>query len=313
MTKAEQEKRTRSAFESGRKRIGLAFQRWGSSVVSGWTPGTARLSKDQRDRLRSALSDAYRATAKDVVGPGYDYGKQDGEDDPYNEIIDVITVALGIEIAKQVVTDAKSIIDTVLGMMRAAADAGDAFDGTTAQKVRVAVSDLTSRLNNHSIIVAVTGSNWTTNASFSTAVLSVTDRLGDSVEKIATLISEGNESAARRLSRQVLKIARLPTSVTQGDLLGYLNDQRDRLATPSAQGRIVAGLRARAEKLGKQEKQWDAIFHNTRPSHAAAHGQTKPVDEPFELDGGLLQYPMDGSLGASLSEIVNCQCGHFYV
>ena len=43
-----------------------------------------------------------------------------------------------------------------------------------------------------------------------------------------------------------------------------------------------------------------------RHAHAAAHGQTVPVDQPFDIGGYKMRHPGDGNLGAPLSQIINC-------
>lgn len=64
---------------------------------------------------------------------------------------------------------------------------------------------------------------------------------------------------------------------------------------------------------GKTRKWWDAIIDGkTRDWHAEANGQTKPILEPFEVNGELLQYPMDDSYGATGSNINNCRCAAKY-
>lgn len=60
---------------------------------------------------------------------------------------------------------------------------------------------------------------------------------------------------------------------------------------------------------GKTRKMWDAIIDGkTRDWHADANGQTKPILEPFEVNGELLQHPMDDSYGATGGNINNCRC-----
>lgn len=56
-------------------------------------------------------------------------------------------------------------------------------------------------------------------------------------------------------------------------------------------------------------KQWCVSgLGNTRDSHLIMDGVTVAKDEPFELEGGRMMYPHDGSLGASAAEIINCAC-----
>lgn len=47
---------------------------------------------------------------------------------------------------------------------------------------------------------------------------------------------------------------------------------------------------------------------NTRDSHLVMDGVTVDMDEPFQLEGGLMMYPHDTSMGADASEIINCAC-----
>lgn len=56
-------------------------------------------------------------------------------------------------------------------------------------------------------------------------------------------------------------------------------------------------------------KQWCISgLGNTRDTHQVMDGWEADEDEPFELEGGLLMYPHDCSLGADASEIINCAC-----
>lgn len=47
---------------------------------------------------------------------------------------------------------------------------------------------------------------------------------------------------------------------------------------------------------------------NTRDSHLVMDGVTVDKDEPFQLEGGLMMFPHDTSMGADASEIINCAC-----
>ena len=60
-------------------------------------------------------------------------------------------------------------------------------------------------------------------------------------------------------------------------------------------------------------KDWSAILDSvTRQSHVIADGQTQPINEPFIVQGELLRYPADSSLGASASNTINCRCSALY-
>jgi uncharacterized protein with gpF-like domain len=43
-----------------------------------------------------------------------------------------------------------------------------------------------------------------------------------------------------------------------------------------------------------------------RDTHAMAHGQTKGLNEYFNVGGDLLMFP--GDVGGSPEEIINCRC-----
>jgi len=69
------------------------------------------------------------------------------------------------------------------------------------------------------------------------------------------------------------------------------------------------GSNALFQAYGAQEHEWVATNDiRTRPTHAAAHGQVRTIGQPFEVGNSLLLYPLDSSLGADASEIVNCRC-----
>ena len=56
-------------------------------------------------------------------------------------------------------------------------------------------------------------------------------------------------------------------------------------------------------------KTWHTIMDGReRDSHAEVNEMTIPIDEPFELAGGLLMYPGDDSMGVSDDELCGCRC-----
>mgnify|MGYP006279814605 CR=1 FL=1 len=295
------------------RRLGQSYfkrglRSWERALTAEWTPGTQSIPPTAEDELIVILRRGYDVVANDTLRTEWRVYKQDEEErDPFDEAMIAIAAVLAIAIPERVREASRAILSTVREFMRRASIDADAAEvDTVAQRTRVARRTLERRLRNHRLIIARTETGFMGETTRRTAILSVNDPLGNSVERIADLIERGDINAAKRLSRRVVKLANLPNSTRQGQLIRYVNDARDRLVTPLAQGRIVATLRDRAQKLGRTEKVWHAIFRNTRPSHAAAHGQTRPAEEPFELEDGLLQYPMDGSLGAPLSTIINC-------
>lgn len=64
-----------------------------------------------------------------------------------------------------------------------------------------------------------------------------------------------------------------------------------------------------AVKSGKHYKKWNTIIDGReRDSHHGINGTTLPINQPFDLPGGLMQYPRDTTYAASMDEIANCRC-----
>jgi len=70
-------------------------------------------------------------------------------------------------------------------------------------------------------------------------------------------------------------------------------------------GAIIAGI-AITQLL---KKRWNSqLTERTRFPHAVADGQVRNITQPFMVNGQLLMYPGDTSLGASAGNTVNCRC-----
>lgn len=62
-------------------------------------------------------------------------------------------------------------------------------------------------------------------------------------------------------------------------------------------------------KEGYTRKIWHtALDEKVRMTHIDVEGVEIGIDEPFHVGSSLMLYPLDVSLGASASEIVNCRC-----
>ena len=55
-----------------------------------------------------------------------------------------------------------------------------------------------------------------------------------------------------------------------------------------------------------------ALDEKVRMTHITMEGVEIPIDEPFHVGSSLMQYPLDTSLGADISEIANCRCSVEY-
>lgn len=93
-------------------------------------------------------------------------------------------------------------------------------------------------------------------------------------------------------------------------ITGFSEFRADTIARTETVGAYVQGDMAGARALGVNgpvEKVWvAAIDARTRETHAAAHNQCVPMDQPFDVGGVKLDSPHDPS--APPGEVVNCRC-----
>lgn len=64
-----------------------------------------------------------------------------------------------------------------------------------------------------------------------------------------------------------------------------------------------------ARESGLRMKTWRTMLdHRVRESHTEMEGVTVPINEWFDVNGSLMMYPKDMSMGADLGEIAGCRC-----
>jgi len=62
------------------------------------------------------------------------------------------------------------------------------------------------------------------------------------------------------------------------------------------------------------KKSWITLRDKrVRPTHHDAHGQTRPINEAFNVGSSRMMYPGDTSLGAPVREIAHCRCSAQYL
>lgn len=71
--------------------------------------------------------------------------------------------------------------------------------------------------------------------------------------------------------------------------------------------------REAALQIGATRHVWQSVVDKrTRTSHKSANGQSRPINQPFDVGDSQLLYPGDTSLGASAEEVINCRCQPLY-
>jgi hypothetical protein len=106
-----------------------------------------------------------------------------------------------------------------------------------------------------------------------------------------------------------------PIQVARGlrDEFDWLGETRSELIARTETGIVTSASQHQVYELsGVEEKRWISIRDaRTRFAHKNAHGQTRPLDEPFELEDEhgevfLLDHPHDEN--ADISMIIQCRC-----
>jgi HK97 family phage portal protein len=92
------------------------------------------------------------------------------------------------------------------------------------------------------------------------------------------------------------------------DTFNDISDGKARVVASTETSAAYGAARDEAMKdAGVRWKQWlTSGLPNVRAAHAAANGQTVPVDEPFHVGGEDLEYPGDPS--GEPGNVINCHC-----
>lgn len=303
MTPAEQRRTTIANKRRGEGRLARALTPWVNSVVAEYRRGKVTISEDLIAELRIILNKNYIAMARDVLGIDIREWKQGEELTILERIYRSIATTLTALFSRRASATTQTVTSTATWHM----------ERISANSTPEARAQLLNLMTSQKLIVATTEAQFVVEGTRRAAVVAVSDPLNNSLEQIAGLIEAGDINQANRLARQSLRLAKLPTSVQQDEKLRIIKDTMARAITPITQAEAIANLRGAAEKFGEEKKTWLTIGDGkVRESHVEANGQKQPIDKPFVLPGGLLQYPGDGSLGADAGETINCRCMTLY-
>lgn len=92
--------------------------------------------------------------------------------------------------------------------------------------------------------------------------------------------------------------------------MGVVEQRADAIARTEAMAAYNNGNAVGHQAMGSYgptDKEWFATSDaRTRPSHAEAHGQVVPIDQPFTVGGTTMMHPHDPA--APAGEVVHCRC-----
>ena len=157
--------------------------------------------------------------------------------------------------------------------------------------------------------------------SVSTTKTNVLATLKSDIDK--ALDKATREEEAARLAREDVTIPAAPSrakiaKLAGATLAGLAVSRSNTVATTTTQAlaegakQAVRTVLLQSPDVDTQEagiKTWTTMGDDlVRDTHIEADGQERPIDQPFDLAGGQLMFPTDGSLGADVSELANCRC-----
>lgn len=302
-SRTEQIQRANKAKDQTMMAFARALTPWIDRVVSEDRPGPNRVSEEARMELSVILRQQLDAGARRILK--FDYRE-------FKQLEDEIDTTIAQEMDRQINAYHAIALGSILATVSEHMNRVNVLRSDPQQSARSVRFSLRNLLRAQRLTIGLSAAEWVTETSRQTVVLAVNDPLRNTIGQIVSLLEVGDRAGARRLSREVIRLARLPLSTSQGQLINTLNVD-ERLFEPIVQGEAITNLRRQADRLTATEKIWVTVGDSrVRPSHIAANGQRQPIGTPFQLSDGMLQYPGDGSLGASLGTIINCRCATAY-
>lgn len=129
-------------------------------------------------------------------------------------------------------------------------------------------------------------------------------------EKYAEVIARHVDATAELIEHgRELILSVLNTLYRNSEIAYFYSKDRARAIAEEESNAVFAYTEYEDAARNKRFKTWHTIMDGReRESHAEVNGMTLPIEEPFELAGGYVQFPGDSSMGASDSELVSCRC-----
>jgi len=283
----------------------------------------APLSK--RDRIRMVVK-SWTAADKEVIGKGIDQLATDHEtafskaarkrfDADQREILALVTTAKQKALAQKATINWLAMLKDVTDYLDAAGADGwrEAFVPLMEAVVNDAGKFWSAKLGMEFDVRNWRGEEW-----FDAYVLKFAQPINQTTsDTIHDILAQGQ---AEGWSHQTMQ-SHLEDTFKQwmdGDLdaesFDWLTSRMpayriEMIARTETMHSASAGTNGLFNEWGVTKRSWlTAIDGRQRPTHEAANGQVRGIDEPFDVGDSKLMYPLDDSMGADVGEIVNCRC-----
>jgi hypothetical protein len=148
-------------------------------------------------------------------------------------------------------------------------------------------------------------------------------RAAQQAEKISATTAKNALQALEAVRREAMEAAEVltdrETALRAGAVLARrLNGRLSAITSFETQAPAEAAKRIEFEVLSgghdveMVKRWWSSGDHRAREWHLMADQQERPVRQAFEVNGEKLMQPGDTTLGASLSNVINCRCSTEY-
>lgn len=311
--------------DSQAKKLEKKFKKWHKTIVKNFMSTIQKgspvilLTDEEKKEFKEFILDSHIKTSEkfvkkvseDISGVNY-------------EIIDAIVLLIisliNDLIDKQSPERNQSIIQTTEKekerALRIARDSllaesiGNSDRGAiTNQELALTAGNILSiALINRGKMLANSETNWVAEGTREIHVNTVKEPFAAELGKEAVAIETGNQESASKHAKTAAALSAITYS-NRAKTIGIAAI----LAAEMFDADSVETVNRLANKVREQFKIWVTMGDNrVRKTHRAANGQRVLDSQPFEVGSSLLKYPADGSLGASVAEIINCRCYCFY-
>lgn len=220
------------------------------------------------------------------------------ETDIAKKVIKYIEESKELNIQSITTTTDEVLAETIAKAQQIASDEDEPL--TIAAISLIAARLLKKRLDGRLPVIGITETNWPSEGTKAIHVNAVVDPLEGHLDNEREFIINQNLDLARDSAIIALGISKLSYSETARNA-GKSAINVLKFSRPQAVEKLT-GLIAAVKNIFKT---WVTMGDSrVREAHSKVNGQTVRGDQPFLVDGELLRYPSDRSLGASLGNII---------
>lgn len=179
----------------------------------------------------------------------------------------------------------------------------DIYNGTFTAKQEYYINKIVDKY------LEITGVKMTNSDSYSESVIKKAFKTASEIQETTynhIVVEPVNSEAAKYITSGIAIGA---TMFANEDFGRWLSEERANLIALNEANWKWNNEEYFDAKSRYTKKIWHtALDEKVRLTHMLVEGVEVGIDEPFHVGGYLMNYPLDSSLGASATEIINCRC-----